>query len=356
MTKLNALKNFIPDNSHAALILSPENVRYFTSFSSSNGYLLVTSGSCIFFTDSRYIEAAKKQITVCDEIFQLDTIEKTIAPLIENLGISKIYVEQSRLTLKQLAALKKAIGSVEFLIGAELDSVINELRSVKTESERVKIEKAQRIAERAFDEILKYIAIGKTERDVSIQLDYLMLKGGAQALSFETIVVSGPNTSMPHGVPGERKIANGDFITFDFGAVYDGYHSDMTRTIAVGSVSDKQVEVYNTVLSAQLAGLEKIKAGNKCKDIDLAARNLIEDKGYGKYFGHSFGHGVGIEIHEYPNLSAKNESVLKVGNVVTAEPGIYLPGEFGVRIEDMVFVTDNGYENLTKSSKTLIVL
>ena len=176
------------------------------------------------------------------------------------------------------------------------------------------------------------------------------------ALSFDTIAVAGAKTSMPHGVPDNNIVKSGDFITLDFGAVFDGYHSDMTRTFAVGQVSDKQIDVYNTVLEAQLKGMEIIKAGALCKDVDEAARNVIKSKGYGDFFGHGYGHGVGIEIHEYPRLSPKSEAVLEVGHVVTAEPGIYIPGEFGVRIEDMVMVTETGYYNFTKSEKKLIVI
>ncbi|MGN0468928.1 MAG: M24 family metallopeptidase, partial [Acutalibacteraceae bacterium] len=211
-------------------------------------------------------------------------------------------------------------------------------------------------AEKAFDHILGFIKPGITEREISLELDYTMLRSGADALSFETIAVSGANGSMPHGVPGEKKIEKGDFITMDFGAVVEGYHSDMTRTVAVSSVSDKQAEIYAIVLKAQEAGLAAIKNGVSCKEVDEQARNVIKSYGYGEYFGHGFGHGVGIEIHEYPNESPKSKAVLKSGNVVTAEPGIYLPGQFGVRIEDMVLVTDDGYYNFTKCKKELIIL
>ena len=183
-----------------------------------------------------------------------------------------------------------------------------------------------------------------------------MLKNGAECVSFETIAVSGKNSSMPHGVPCDKKIEKGDFITMDFGAVVEGYHSDMTRTVAVGEVSSKQAEVYKTVLDAQLKSLETLKAGVSCFDADAAARNIIENAGYGEYFGHGTGHGVGIEIHEAPRLSPKSDAILKAGDIVTVEPGIYLPDEFGVRIEDMAFITENGFENLTRTPKNLIIL
>ncbi|MCM1363487.1 MAG: aminopeptidase P family protein [Faecalibacterium sp.] len=356
MSSIDCIKHFLKGKADAALIISEENVRYFTSFSSTNGYLLITENTSIFLTDSRYIEAAENTIKTCDEVCEIKSVEQTLAPLVSNLGIRTICVEQSRMNLAQLAAFKKHFENVEFITDSSLDAEINSLRSVKNKQEAEKIEKAQRIAEDAFEHMLEFIAVGKTEREISLELDYTMLKAGADALSFETIVVSGSNGSMPHGVPGNKKINSGDFITMDFGAVFNGYHSDMTRTIAVGEISQKQTEVYNTVLAAQKAGLDMIKAGTSCKEVDKAARDIIKSRGYGDYFGHGFGHGVGIEIHEYPNLSPKSNAFLKSGNVVTAEPGIYIPGEFGVRIEDMVLVTDDGYYNFTCCKKELIVL
>lgn len=353
---INRIQEFLKGKADAALIVSEENVRYFTSFTSSNGYLLITKEKAVFMTDSRYIEAAEKTIKAVDEIKEIKSVRESLAPLIRSLGIKSIAVEQSRMTLADLELFRKEFEETEFVTSAILDDEINLIRAVKTEEEKVKIEKAQRIAEKAFDHILTFIKPGMTEREISLELDYTMLKGGAEALSFDTIAVAGAKTSMPHGVPDNNIVKSGDFITLDFGAVFDGYHSDMTRTFAVGQVSDKQIDVYNTVLEAQLKGMEIIKAGTLCKDVDEAARNVIKSKGYGDFFGHGYGHGVGIEIHEYPRLSPKSEAVLEVGHVVTAEPGIYIPGEFGVRIEDMVMVTETGYYNFTKSEKKLIVI
>ena len=234
--------------------------------------------------------------------------------------------------------------------------MISDLRMVKSEEEKEKIIKAQRIAEKAFEHILSFIKPGVSEKDISLELDFFMLRNGAEALSFETIAVSGKNSSMPHGVPGEKKIEKGDFITMDFGAVVDGYHSDMTRTVAVGSVSEKQRSIYNIVLRAKNACLAGLKEGITGKEADAIARDIIAAEGYGKYFGHGTGHGVGVEIHEKPSLSPRNEKPLKRGEIVTVEPGIYLPGEFGVRIEDMAFITSDGCENLTKAPETLIIL
>jgi Xaa-Pro aminopeptidase len=234
--------------------------------------------------------------------------------------------------------------------------LINGLRSIKTENEVESIVKAQRIAEDAFNHILKFIKVGVTEKEIALELDFYMLRNGGEGLSFETIAVSGKNSSMPHGVPCDKKVENGDFITMDFGTIINGYHSDMTRTVAVGFATDEMKNVYDAVLKAQKNCLDNIKAGISCKDGDMFARSVINDSGYGKYFTHSTGHGVGVEIHEFPNLSPASDSILQVGNIVTVEPGIYIPGKFGVRIEDMALITENGCRNLTNAPKELIIL
>lgn len=353
---IKKLNEILKERQTAALITSEENVRYFTSFSSTNGYLVLTGDSSIFLTDSRYIEAAKNRITSCDEVTEIKTVSETLVPLFENLGLKRIEIEAGRMTVKMLDAYKKAFPFAEMIADGELDKAIDRLRAVKTEEEKAKIEKAQRIAEKAFDHILTFIKPGMTERDVSLELDFTMLKSGADALSFETIAVSGKNGSMPHGVPGNTIIQPGDFVTMDFGAVVDGYHSDMTRTVAVGHVSDEQKKVYDIVLSAQQAALAGVRSGETCRAVDLKARDIITESGYGEYFGHGTGHGVGIEIHEFPTVSYRSETVLESGNVITVEPGIYLPGRFGVRIEDMVYVTDDGCYNFTKCEKKLIIV
>ena len=203
---------------------------------------------------------------------------------------------------------------------------------------------------------MTFIKPGVTEKQIALELDFYMLSHGAEAVSFETIAVTGAKSSMPHGVPDETVVKNGDFITMDFGAVCKGYHSDMTRTVAVGEVTEEQKTVYETVLKAQKNALSVLKKGLPCSEADKAARDIIDNAGYGDYFGHSTGHGVGVEIHENPTLAPKSTDILEIGDVVTVEPGIYLPGKFGVRIEDMALITENGYENLTSSPKELIIL
>ena len=353
---INKLKEFLKEKNAAALIMSEENICYFTSFHSSNGYLVVTGEKAYFFTDSRYIEAAQNKITSCDEVLLLKSMKEELVPFIASLNKSELFVEAERITLSRYTELKSLFSGVTVNGNGELDKKISEIRTVKKDEQVNTIIKAQRIAEKAFDYILTFIKEGVTEKEVALTLEYFMLKNGADALSFDTIAVSGKNSSMPHGVPTDKKIEKVDFITMDYGAVCDFYHSDMTRTVAVGEVSSKQIEVYETVLKAQEEAFRVMKAGVPCKDVDKAARDTIVNAGYGEYFGHGLGHGVGVEIHELPSLNPSSGAILEVGNIVTNEPGIYLPGEFGVRIEDMALITEDGYENLTLSEKKLIVL
>lgn len=340
---------------YSALIISPENRKYFTGFDSSDGFLLVSSDRAVFITDGRYIEAAEKQITNC-EVVLLGKTYPQIAEILSEMNCKHLLVESSRMTVATYNSLKGVLKSTSIATDSTLDSIINDLRSIKAENEVESIIKAQRIAENAFEHILKFIKVGVTEKEIALELDFFMLRNGGEGLSFETIAVSGKNSSMPHGVPSNKKIENGDFITMDFGTIINGYHSDMTRTVAIGTATDKMKNVYNTVLKAQQNCLDNIKAGISCKNGDMFARSVINDSGYGKYFTHSTGHGVGVEIHEYPNLSPASDSVLQVGNIVTVEPGIYIPEKFGVRIEDMALITENGCRNLTNAPKELLIL
>ena len=354
MNKLQKLLSELGEG-YSALIISPENRKYFTGFDSSNGYLLVNSKKAVFITDGRYIEAAQNTVNSCQVVLQ-KRIYPQIAEILGEMGCRNLLVEASRMTVDVYNSLKGVLKDTKISTDNTLDRLINTLRSIKTENEVESIVKAQRIAQDAFDRILGFIKPGVTEKDIALELDFYMLRGGAEALSFETIAVSGKNSSMPHGVPSFKKIEAGDFVTMDFGAIVGGYHSDMTRTVAVGYATDEMKNVYNTVLNAQILCLNSLKAGLSCKEGDGIARKYIENEGYGEYFTHSTGHGVGIEIHEYPNLSPASESVLQAGNIVTVEPGIYIPGKFGVRIEDMAYITENGCRNLTTAPKELIIL
>lgn len=343
------------NDGQCAVICSPENRFYYTGFESSDGVLLVSNSNAVFLTDSRYIEAAQSKIKSCT-VEELHRFSEQVPDFVKSFGCGCVLVEQSRLTLAEFARIKKCLPGKDFISDETLDGFINLQRQVKDGEEVENILKAQAIAEEAFDYIISVIKQGMTEKEIALKLDYKMFELGAQALSFETIVVSGANSSMPHGVPSEKRVENGDFITMDFGAVYNGYHSDMTRTVAAGCVTREQEEVYNTVLSAQTAALELIKAGVTGRQADAAARDIIEKAGYGEYFRHATGHSVGVEIHENPTLSPSNEKPLCAGNVVTVEPGIYIPGKFGVRIEDMCLVEEKSNKNLTRTNKKLTIL
>ncbi len=356
-TSTEMLSALLGDKADAALIISNSNRRYFTGFVSSLGYLLVTRKQAYLFVDFRYAEAAEKQADGCEVICYKD-LESDLSEILVNENIKSVLLEGSAFTLNDAQKIDGILSknNAQSIHSDELDKLVSKLRIVKTSEEIEKIIHAQRITERALSETLPLIKEGVMEKDIALELEYKMRKLGADGVSFDLIVIAGEKTSMPHGVPGDNRIKPGDFITFDIGALYEGYHSDMTRTYAYGCVNDKQKRVYYTVLQAQKLALEAIGAGVKCADVDRAARDYIYHAGYEGYFGHSTGHGVGLDIHEQPFVSSKSETVLQSGMVITAEPGIYLPGEFGVRIEDMAVVTSDGCINLATITKELIVL
>ncbi len=355
---IQKLQEKIKNKADGIIITSPGNRRYFTSFHSSNGILIVTKDDALFLTDSRYIEAAQNTIKNC-RVMEMKKIKEQVPEITKELGLShkllpKFLVESDKMTVSDLKYFRNIFKDFRLsTVGG--DEIIHSLRIVKNEHELDRIIAAQRIAEKAFENVLNFIRVGVSEKDIALELDYFMLKNGAEALSFDTIAVSGKKSSMPHGVPDNKLIEKGDFITMDFGAVVDGYHSDMTRTVCVGEPSEKQKEIYDIVLKAQENALSVIKAGISAKEADSAARDIIADAGYGAFYRHATGHGVGIEIHEAPVVAGNPKIILQTGNVVTVEPGIYIPNEFGVRIEDMVYVTDDGCINLTKSPKNLII-
>ena len=338
----------------AMLITGEANRLYAAEFPSSAGVALVTREESYFFIDSRYIEAAEKNVS--DAVVCLCDRERPYSLLInqalEKHGVKTLGFEEEYLTVAEFEVWKQKLH-------AELKpatKLLRTLRRCKDVQEIAAIEGAQRIAEQALEETLNFIRPGRTEQEIAAFLQYQMLRRGAEKMSFDPIVVSGPNSSMPHGVPGERELQPGDFITMDFGCVWKGYCSDMTRTVALGHVTEEMERVYQTVLQAQLAGIATARAGVSGREVDGAARTLIEKAGFGEYFGHGFGHGIGVEIHEDPNVSPGGEAPLEEGVVISAEPGIYLPGKFGVRIEDMLLITADGSRNLTKAGKDLLIL
>ncbi len=338
----------------AELIITPVARQYLSGFASSDGYLVLCGGRKYLFLDGRYFEAAERKLSGVNVILLTNT-KKQLLELFCELRVRELSVE-TEITIEQLERLRELFPTLEITPNQKLSDTIRDMRAVKSDDELENIEKAQRIAERAFENILNFIRIGVSEKQIAAELDYYMRRAGAEKSAFDTIVVSGKRSSMPHGEPSYKTIGPNEFVTLDFGAVVNGYHSDMTRTVAVGGVTEAMETVYNTVLSAQEKALAAIKPNELLSVVDAAAREEIKNAGFSKYYTHGTGHGVGLEIHEGPNLSVRSEGKLQAGNVVTVEPGIYIPEKFGVRIEDMVYVTDNGCKNLTRADKSLIIL
>ncbi|MEG1857569.1 MAG: aminopeptidase P family protein [Pseudoflavonifractor sp.] len=318
------------------------------------GFVVVTKRECRYFTDSRYIEAAGNQVTGA-AITMTDRSKNyrvLLQQAVKELGIKTMGIEEGYMTLAQHKLYSDALSCK--LVPAQ--ALLGDLRAAKDSEEIDVMIRAQRISEQAFDEILRFIKPGVTEKEVAAKLTYDMLRFGAERMSFDPIVASGPNGSLPHAIPSDKKVQSGEFVTMDFGCVVGGYCSDMTRTVAVGEPTEEMRKVYGVVLNAQLAGIAAAKAGIPGKEIDAAARKVIEDAGYGDYFGHGYGHSLGIEIHESPNANTSEETLMPVGAAVSAEPGIYLPGKFGVRIEDVNILTEDGCVVITKAPKELIIL
>lgn len=355
MNRFFRLFEELPESVDCVLITSDVNRRYFTGMKSSAGTILAFRDKAYLIIDFRYIEKARSVVRSA-EVIEQKRLYSQISDLIAKHSAKNMAIESKTMTVSQLSTWKKALPDTEILDTDVLSNAIESLRKVKSGDETECIRKAQEIAEAAFEHILGFIKPGVTEREIALELDHEMFRRGAEALSFETIALTGENTSMPHGVPSEREVREGEFVLMDFGAVYNGYHSDMTRTVCVGQPTEEMENVYNTVLKAQMAALEAAKAGITGGDLDGIARKIISDAGYGDNFGHSLGHGVGMEIHEQPNASPSNSEILPVGAVITIEPGIYIEGKFGVRIEDFVILDENGCDNLTKCAKNIVSL
>ena len=339
----------------AVLLTSHPNRLYAAGFPSSAGAAVVTKGGgAWFFTDSRYIEAAQKAIPGAD-VRQADAAHPYSVLINEVLaaqGVSRLGFEDGRMSVAEHAAFSGKLNCQLVPIG----SLMEDLRAVKDEEEIGIMIAAQNIASRAFTELLNEIRPGVTERELAARLEYLMVRYGGEKAAFDTIAVSGANSSMPHGVPTDKPLAAGDFVTFDFGCKYRGYCSDTTRTVAVSHADDEMRKIYETVLAAQKAGIAAARPGVTGKAVDAAAREVIAAAGYGEYFGHGFGHGLGIEVHELPNAAPSYDKPLPAGAVISAEPGIYLPGKMGVRIEDVLILTENGNRNITGLPKELLIL
>lgn len=337
----------------AILVSDPFNMRYITGFRGGEGYVYLSEQRQVLLTDSRYTTQARDEADGF-EIVQVDGTADYIKRLygfMQEENVKVLGFEDEHLIYVSVKGLQDGCPGVEF---AALGGALNRLRIIKNEAELKALRQAEHVGDLAFEEILKIIRPGMTELQVAAELEYSMKKNGAVRTSFETIVASGINSAMPHAIPSEKKIESGDFVTMDFGCMIDGYCSDMTRTIVVGKADEKQKEIYNIVLQAQLAALDAVKAGMKGSEVDKVARDIIYSAGYQECFGHGLGHSVGLFIHEDPRLSPKCHEVLEENMIQTVEPGIYVPGFGGVRIEDMIIVKKDGHENLTHSPKELL--
>ncbi len=355
MTNIEKLMNIIAGNNSCALITSDINRRYFTGMKSSAGIILCFKEKAYLIIDFRYYEKAAEVVKGCEVILEKDrTVQMN--ELFKKHGTSTAMIEADSMTVSSLCALRESFPKTNFDFSSSLSSSIDKMRIIKSESEVEKIINAQKITDDTFLYVLDNISEGMTEKELAMLMDNHMKQLGAEDISFDTIALCGKNTSLPHGVPGYDKIKKNCFILMDFGAVVDGMHSDMTRTVYFGDPSEEEITAYNVVLETQLQALESIRAGVSCRELDQAAHDYINQKGYQGAFGHSLGHGVGMEIHEKPAVSRRNEYILEKGNVITVEPGIYLSGRFGIRIEDMVLVDDKSCKNFTKSKKELIKL
>ena len=348
----------IGDENSAVLITSEANRRYISGFHSSDGFVLITGTTLYLLVDARYYEAAKEQSLEC-EVVLLDGLEKTVRAILKKEHIKKLFIESDFVTVKGLSLLRKL--SVEIISDDTLANIINSARIIKNQYEIDKIKESQRITDEAFSYILEKLRPGLSEKEIAIELEFFMRRNGAQKAAFDFIVVSGKRTALPHGEPSSKVIEKGDLVTIDMGAVLDGYHSDMTRTVAINEISDEKKEIYNLVLEAQLTALKTIKPGVCASDVHSSASKIIGDAGYADCFKHGTGHGVGLEIHEHPYLNRRSDEILRPGMVVTVEPGIYIGSDFeyeafGVRIEDMVYITEHGFENLTSSNKNLTIV
>lgn len=340
----------------AVLVLSEQNRRYLTSFPSGDaGMIVITSDEAYFLIDFRYIEKANEQVQGCT-VIMTENLKEQLGEIVKKHAITTVYTENDYITLSDFTRYKDLFAPALLSEERTFNDEILKLRRKKTEGEVEAIKKAQKLTDETFTYILPKIKEGVSEKELALDMEFYMRSRGAEAVSFDFIVVGGENSSLPHGIPTDRRFKKGDFITMDFGALVDGYHSDMTRTVALGPISDEQKKVYDTVLKAQQSAIDMMRAGVPCKEADKTARDIINKAGYEGRFGHGLGHSVGVEIHESPACNTRTDAILEVGDIMTVEPGIYLEGQYGVRIEDMVLVTENGVINLTQSKKELILL
>jgi len=332
------------------------NIRYISGYTGADSYILISPKGKWFITDYRYTEQAKKECVEFEVIQrnrQTTTLGQCVNQLLKENSISNMGFERDHISFGMIEDIKNDIEKAEVI---PTSGIVEGLRYVKDEEEIECIRKACEIADKAFAEFLKVIKVGMTEAEATLELEYFMKKLGSEDVAFDTILISGKKTSMPHGIPSDKKIEHGDFVTVDFGAVYKGYRSDMTRTFVMGEANEEQIKVYNSVLEAQKAAVAGIKAGITGKEADDKSTEILVRDGYYEVSGKSLGHGLGLDIHEKPFMNPICNDVLEEGCVVTVEPGVYIPGWGGVRIEDTVVVTKEGCEILTHTSKELLII
>lgn len=337
----------------ALFVTNPFNHRYLSGFTGTSGYLLISDQRAYLLTDFRYVEQAKAQAPLFEVVRHETQVLKTVAQILHDEGFKRIGFEDEDVTVRFYKQMNEWCQGVSWI---PLSGTVEQLRAVKSEEEIRTIQKAAHIADLAFTYILGVLKPGVTEKEIALELEYQMRKNGAEKASFDIIVASGWRSALPHGVASDKVIENGEFVTLDFGAYYNGYCSDLTRTVAIGQVDETLKNIYQIVLDAQQYGIEQIKAGMEGKKADALVRQKIAAAGYGEYFGHGTGHSIGLEIHESPRLSPASADILQSGNIVTIEPGIYIPQLGGVRIEDDALIRENGCEILTHAEKQLIIL
>ncbi len=354
---LDKLISWLSKDSDAALITSGVSKRYLTDFGSEDGTLIVTKGGAYFIIDARYFEHTEQQVTdpLCKVILQKELYDQ-IGEILGKNNIRTLYIEDEYMKVSQLSALKRRFSGIDIDTSNRLSDFMQNMRIIKTDEEIACITKAQRIAEAAFTKLLSNMRVGQTEKQIAAYLEFFMMEMGSDGISFETIAASGVNSACPHAVPTDKPVKEGEFLTLDFGATHKGYHSDMTRTVVFGKPTEEMKNIYNAVWGANTDAIKAVRADISCKLVDNVARSTLDAWGYEEYFTHGLGHGVGLEIHEAPSVSYRSGTTLREGMIITIEPGVYIPGKYGVRIEDMCVVTKDGCNIITETPKTLIYI
>lgn len=354
---IDKVMSWLGNEHEAALVTSEESKRYLTDFGSEDGTMLITKAGAYFIIDARYFEHTEQQVTdpLCKVVLQKELYDQ-IGEILAEQKIQTVYIEDEKMTVSVLSGFKRRFSGINFDSTNRFSDFMRQMRIIKTDQEIAYITKAQRIAEAAFTKLLSSMRVGQTEKQIAAALEFIMLDMGSDGVSFPTIAASGINSACPHAVPTDKPVQDGDFLTLDFGATYKGYHSDMTRTVVFGKPTDEMKNIYNAVWGANSDAIKAVRADISCKLVDNVARSTLDAWGYEEYFTHGLGHGVGLEIHEAPTVGSRSGTTLREGMIITIEPGVYIPGKYGVRIEDMCVVTKDGCNIITETPKTLIYI